>query len=340
MKAWWGQLSLRARLAFAFGSLAAGALVFLLALIARSSGIHVLTEGKIIPASVFVLGIFFAGGWLVAGWCLSEISRLGASINEPRPGKVPSELEGLASLLRSEARRRDQLLAELRRFTGDVSHELRRPVTALRTVGELALRQHADDPQKLCDTIGMMLEETEGLNRLLSRLLELARLESGQTPLSVTSFDAVELLHECRESLLALTEDRRVTIVVEGAEKVPLRTDRGLLRTALLNLLHNAIAWSPDMGEVILRSGRADGNRFVLKVIDHGPGIAESERHRLFERFYRGPGAHGEKAPPGSGLGLAIALRSIEQIGGTIELESTTGRGSTFAVVLPAQSDS
>lgn len=340
MRAWWGRLSLRGRLGLAFGSLSTGALIFLLALIARTAGRQVFTEGKVIPATLFVLGIFFVGGWLVAGWCLAEVGRLGASINDARLDRVPAELEGLVSLLRKEARRRDQLLAELRRFTGEVSHELRRPVTALRTTGELALRRNSGDAGELAEAIGFMLEEAEGLNRLLSRLLELARLESGQTPLLVTAFNAVELLHECRESLLVLASERHIAVTVGGEEEMSLQTDRSLLRTAVLNLLHNAIAWSPNSGEIRLRAEPPTEGKIVLKVTDHGAGIAAEDQDRLFERFYRGPGSRGEDSPPGSGLGLAIALRSVEQLGGTIAVESAVGRGSTFSIVLPAVSDS
>ncbi len=92
MRAWWGRLSLQARLAAAFGALATGALIFLLAIVARTIGIERLMEGKILPTTIAVLILFFIGGWFVAGWCLDEIGRLGARISEKNPNPLPTEL--------------------------------------------------------------------------------------------------------------------------------------------------------------------------------------------------------------------------------------------------------
>ena len=163
MKAWWGRLSLRARLAAAFGAMAAGALIFLLAVVARTIGVERLAEGKLVPAMLSVLAVFFIGGWFVAGWCPDKTARLGTRISEKTQQPLPAELEGLAVLLRREAQKHDRLLAELRRFTADASHELRTPLTAMRTVGEVALRQ-ASEPAALREAIGSMLEEAQRMN--------------------------------------------------------------------------------------------------------------------------------------------------------------------------------
>ena len=206
LRRWWGRLSLQARLAGAFALLAAGALIFLLAIIARTLGPDKLGSGKILPATVFVLAVFFIGAWLVARWCLDEISRLGARIREKPDAPLPAELEGLAALLRYEARQHDRLLHELRRFTADASHELRTPLTALRTVGESALRTEGLSAAVLRDAIGSMLEEVRRMNALIERLLRLARVESDDWVVERRSVLLAEQLQEWLDMLGVLAE--------------------------------------------------------------------------------------------------------------------------------------
>jgi signal transduction histidine kinase len=190
MRAWWGSLSLRARLAFAFGAMAAGALLFLLAIVARTIGTENLVQGKILPATLFVLGVFFSGGWFVAGWCLREIGRLGArasaspasSTSSADAGMaLPAELEGLAALLRRETARHDRVLAELKRFTADAAHELRTPLTALRTTGEVALRAAGDAPDVVANPVQ--------LRAALEIMLEASTHDTGRGFLATAAFD-------------------------------------------------------------------------------------------------------------------------------------------------------
>lgn len=334
MKAWWGRLSLRARLAGVFGVLAAGALIFLLAIIARTLGLTSLARGKILPAAFFVLAAFFVGGWFVAGWCLSEISRLGARINEKPPRPLPAELEGLAALLRREAQKRDRLLQELRRFTADASHELRTPLTALRTVGEVALRAEDVDPAMLSDTIGSMLEEAQRMNALVERLLRLARVESEGLSLQPRMIELESELAVWRDSVAVLAEDKAINLHLECARDLRLTTDPELLGDAVVHLLHNAIQHSPRNSDVTL-SGRADGQDGVMiEVSDQGTGISPEHQERIFERFYRVDAARSRDGG-GFGLGLCIAKTAIERLDGTIALRSAAGHGTTFWIVLP-----
>jgi signal transduction histidine kinase len=332
-RAWWGRLSLRARLAGAFALLAAAALIFLLAIMARTIGIENLERGKILPTALFVLAVFFLGGWLVAGWCLAEISQLGARINEKPPRPLPAELEGLAALLRREAQKRDRLLQELRRFTADASHELRTPLTALRTVGEVALRDESALPEKLRDAIGSMLEETQRMNALVERLLRLARVESEGLPVQARSIQLGLHLLAWRDAVAILAEEHRVRLRLECPRELAVITDAELLGHAMVNLIHNAIRHSPPDG-IVAVCAREATTLVEIEVADLGPGIAPEHHARLFERFYRVDTAR-SREHGGFGLGLCIAKTAVERLGGTIAVRSGPGQGASFFIRLP-----
>jgi signal transduction histidine kinase len=332
---WWGRLSLQARLAGAFALLAAGALIFLLAIIARTIGAQQLASGKIIPATVFVLAVFFLGGWLVARWCLDEISRLGARIREKPDAPLPAELEGLAALLRHEARQHDRLLQELRRFTADASHELRTPLTALRTVGESALRADDLPAPALRESIGSMLEEVRRMNALIDRLLRLARVESDDLVIEKRSVALAEQLQEWFDTLAVLAEERGVSLNLCCPADLRFATDPGLLGHAVLNLTHNAIEHSPVGGSVHLDALRNEAG-LQLRIRDEGPGIPEEHHARLFERFYRVDPADSRQRG-GFGLGLCIARGAVERLGGSLTLDDCGHTGAVFLIKLPVE---
>jgi len=333
MKAWWGRLSLRARLAWAFGAMAAGALIFLLAIVAHTIGPERLAEGKIIPTLVAVLAVFFIGGWFVAGWCLDEIGRLGARISSKAEHPLPAELEGLAALLRREAQKHDRLLAELRRFSADASHEFRTPLTALRTVGEVALRQ-ASDTAALREAIGSMLEEAQRMNALVAQLLRLARLESDELPIQRRTVDLGQHLAAARDSVAVLAEEKGVKLNLDCPPGIRATADVTLLMHAVVNLLDNAIRHSPAGGLIVL-SGSSGAGEVAIAVADQGPGIAPEHRERIFERFYRVDPSR-PRPDGGAGLGLCIAKTAIERMDGCITVESQLGVGTTFRISLPA----
>jgi signal transduction histidine kinase len=189
-----------------------------------------------------------------------------------------------------------------------------------------------------------MLEEAQHLSELVDALLFLARADSGASaPPRLEAVVLEPLLAEARESLLALAEEKAQRIAVEiGPSVVNLtaQADRALLRQALLNLIHNAIRYSPRETVIRLRLRRREkGNDSVavVEVADEGPGIAPEHRDKVFERFYRIDKARSREAGSGAGLGLAIARWAVERQGGRIELDSAPGAGSVFRVVLPTQ---
>lgn len=332
MRAWWGSLSLRARLALAFGAMAAAALVFLLAIIARTLGPASLTQGKIVPTAIFVLAVFFLGGWFVAEWCLQEIGRLAAQSRNTPATALPAELEGLAALLRRETERHDRLLVELRRFTADAAHELRTPLTALRTTGEVALRGRGDTTA-LREALGTMLEEVQRMSGLLERLLRLARLESDTLDLDLRTLDLGEHLATWRDSLLVLAEEKQQQIELHCPADLNVVADASLVGHAVVNVLHNAIRYSPPASTIrLVAAPEREGIR--IAITDQGPGIPAEHQGRIFERFYRVDAARAREEG-GAGLGLCIALTALKRLGGTITVTSEPGAGACFTIHLP-----
>lgn len=332
MKAGWGRLSLRGRLAMSFGAMAAAALLFLLAIEARTIGLEHLMQGKILHAAVASLVAFFLGGWFVAGWCIQEIARIGSLVAEKPPRQLPAEIEGLAELLRREAQKHDRLLAELRRFTADAAHELKTPLTAQRTIGEVALRRPSD-PAADREAIASMLEETARMNALIERLLRLARIESDQYPVRFRTLATAQALSESAESLAVIAEEKRVRMEIRCPNNLEMTADAELLSQVLLNLLDNAIRHSPEEGTVVLEAF-PDERCVRIRITDQGAGIPVQDQEHIFERFYRAD--YSRVRTRGSfGLGLCIAKTAAQKMNGDVRLGHSSGGGASFEVSLP-----
>jgi len=256
-------------------------------------------------------------------------------LSERLPVENPGDEVGrLAVVFNETLARLEQSFDRLRRFTADASHELRTPLTALRTVGEVGLREPRD-PAAYREVIGSMLEEVDRVTRLVESLLLLSRADAGQVPLRREPLEVSALVREVAERLGVLAEEKRVRVSVEAPPSPGVQGDPTLLRQALENLLDNAIRLSPEGGTVRI-AVRDAGGALAIEVGDEGPGIAPEHRARVFDRFYRVDEAR-SRDRGGAGLGLAIAWWAVEAHGGRIELESEVGKGSTFRIVLPRE---
>ncbi len=282
------------------------------------------------------------GGYFVARRSLLPVAAMAEqakqitseSLAERLPNPNPhDELGQLAAVFNQTLQRLENSFVELKRFTADASHELRTPLTALRTVGEVALRQ-GDNPAALRETIGSMLEEAQRLNDLIESLLTLARMESGKVFIKPESVKLPELGGEVRDTLSVLAAEKHQTIELIGDDVLAAIADRLLLRQALMNIVHNAVRYSPPHTRISVRALRRDGDA-CIEVTDQGPGIASDHQAKIFDRFYRVDKARA-RSDGGHGLGLAIAKWSIQHQGGRIELESERGKGSIFRIVLPS----
>lgn len=296
----------------------------------------------------FALGVPLAavlaalGGYVMAGRMLKPISVMAEqarritseSLDQRLPNPNPhDELGQLANVFNETLQRLENSFESLKRFTADASHELRTPLTALRTVGEVALRDTSDE-KALRETVGSMLEEAQRLNDLIDAMLLLARVESGRAPLHRERVLLDELMAEVCDSVGVLAAEKRQEIKLAGECGVAVNADRLLLRHAAMNILHNAIRYSPAGSRLSVRCFRREAEA-VIEIADEGPGIAPEHQQKIFERFYRIDKGR-SRAEGGTGLGLAIAKLSVEQLGGRIELSSEVGNGSRFQILLSA----
>ncbi len=292
-----------------------------------------------LPVALAVAGF---GGYALARRTLAPLDSMARRaeqitaerLTERLPVENPDdELGHLARIFNETLGRLEQSFDQLRRFTADASHELRTPLTAIRAVGEVGLQKQGDAAHYR-DTIGSMLEEVNRLTRLVDDLLAISRADAGHIQLRPANVSVVELARESAALLEALAEEKSQQLIVEGNGGPVVYGDRLILRQALVNLIDNAVKYSPAGGKVSIRVGVNGGNEAVVEVQDSGPGIEPAHRLRVFDRFYRVDKARSREAG-GTGLGLSIAKWAAEANGGRIELESVPGNGCIFRVRLP-----
>jgi two-component system, OmpR family, phosphate regulon sensor histidine kinase PhoR len=251
-------------------------------------------------------------------------------------GDPPSAPPAVALLLRDDTRLR-RLETVRRDFVANVSHELRTPVTAIQLLVETLLGGALDDPSVAGEFVAKIGLETAHMAQMVAELIELSAIESGRLPMRPVP-TAVDELVAAAERLRPLAAERRLELRHEVEPGTPaVLGDPTRLGQVVRNLVHNAIKFTPAGGSITLsaRGLRRRGRDLVeLRVTDTGCGIAPEEVRRIFERFYKTDRSRGRDGE-GSGLGLAIARHTVEAHGGSIAVESTPGRGSTFIVRLP-----
>jgi heavy metal sensor kinase len=287
-------------------------------------------------------GLAVAGGYFLAGRALAPVGAMAdkarqitaESLGERLPvWNSRDEFGRLATVFNDTLSRLHDSFDRLRRFTADASHELRTPLTSMRSVGELAL-QASLEPAKYREVIGSMLEEVDHLTHLVDSLLVLTRADSGAARPVREVVELSALTGSVADHLRVLAEEKQQSLNVDVGARVQARCDPAILRLGLMNLLHNAIKYTPAGGEIHVRARASASGQSLIEVQDSGPGIAPAHRERIFERFYRADaGLNGESA--GAGLGLAIARWAVTANGGRIELESEEAKGSLFRIVLP-----
>jgi two-component system phosphate regulon sensor histidine kinase PhoR len=219
-------------------------------------------------------------------------------------------------------------------FVANVSHELKTPVTAIRGFAETLVAGACLEPERAMEFSRIIYRESERMQRLVSELLDLARLESGEASLELVSVDIVSVIGGVIQTLGPRVQRAGLTVETEGiGDPVWVRGDRDRLEQVLVNLLVNAINNTPAGGKITVMVGR-EGDEVKVAVADTGRGIPPEELPRIFERFYRVDKARSRGAG-GTGLGLAIVKHIVEAHGGRIRVVSELDQGSTFTVYLP-----
>jgi two-component system, OmpR family, phosphate regulon sensor histidine kinase PhoR len=233
----------------------------------------------------------------------------------------------------SELRRLQRIRAE---FVDNLSHELRTPITTVRLLAETLMREMDDAgaSARARDMVGKIDVETGHLAQMVSELLDLSKIEQGGAQLYLDDVDLCLVVKGSLERLALFAERQGVTLVAElPTEPIWITGDDDRLGQVLVNLLHNAVKFSPGGGQVTARASVAEGE-VVVSIEDHGVGIPRADLDRVFERFYKVDKAR-VRGKGGTGLGLAIARHIVEAHGGRIWVESVEGHGATFRFAIP-----
>src|ERR1043165_848140 len=293
-----------------------------------------------------VLLLASAGGYFLARKSLAPIASMNSQaqritaeslsrrldVTSPR-----DELGRLATTINDLLARLESAFNEQQRFIVDASHELRTPLAVLRGETEVALakRRTADEYQQ---SLSLIQEEAERLSRIVEDLFILAR-QPIDAPARLMRERVLlnETVKDCARAAQVLASRKGVRLITANdVPSIQLTGDKELITRMLLNLLDNAVKYTPAGGEISLALTRQNGNAEIT-VRDTGIGIAESDRQRIFDRFYRVDKAR-SRALGGAGLGLSIVRWIVEVHGGEIYIDSSPGRGSTFTVDLPLKS--
>lgn len=293
-----------------------------------------------------LVGAGFAG-FRIAGKALAPLSAMATLTEQITASRLSSripvenpddEFGRMARVLNGLLERLEESFRKLQRFTSDVSHELHTPLASIRSVGEVGLQQnHSMAEYK--DIIGSMLEEVARLTSMVDTLLTISQADSGGIQLHRTIFPILDLVEESVGVVGVLAEDKKQSIFVTGVRGLLVSADRGFLRMAVINLLDNAVKYSPSGTSIhvelkLLNGDAPNSKQLNLAIIDQGPGIPIAQADLIFDRFYRLDESRARDTG-GAGLGLAIAKWSIEAHGGKILLNSSPGGGSAFSIRLP-----
>jgi heavy metal sensor kinase len=295
-----------------------------------------------LPLAVIVVT---AGGWLLVRRALTPVEQITRAaeritqfnLSERLPvANSGDELERLSVALNRMITRLDEAFQNSQRFVADASHDLRTPLTILHGELESFSADARLDPE-LRDRAGSMLEEVVHLGKIVEQLFTLSRLDAGEAQTEWTRFDLTDLAKTTVEQMNLLAEDKGIAIACDSNQPVPVNGNHVRLKQVVVNLLDNAIKYTPKNGSIQLRVLAVNGHA-VLEVEDNGMGIPPEALPHVFERFYRvdkSRAAGSESA----GLGLSIVKSICHAHGAEVEVKSAVGSGSCFRVRLPLASD-
>jgi two-component system OmpR family sensor kinase len=295
----------------------------------------------LVLSAMFVAGL---GAWLITDQALSPlaaVTQMATQITNaddlqrriPQTSSPDDEIGELIRAFNQTLERLEKLFITQRRFLTDVSHELRTPLTVIK--GNIGLMRKLGETDE--ESLSSIEMEVDRLSRLVGDLLLLAQAESGRLPLAMIKVELDTVLLEVFQQMRVLAGDR-LQIKIIDIDQVQVTGDRDRLKQVMLNLVSNAVQYTPAGGQVNLALRRSGGQAQFL-VIDSGPGIPQEDLPYIFERFYRAEKSRKRTHSGGFGLGLSIAYWIVRNHGGTIDVTSREGKGSTFCVWLPLETE-
>ncbi len=295
----------------------------------------------LIPAGVLLAAI---ASWFMAGKALQPVAALGKAAGEIALSRLDrrlpvrgtrDELDNLASQFNGTLERLEKAVGEMRQFTASISHELRTPLAVLRGEAEIALMQ-ASTGDQFRRVLASQLEEFEKLTRMINQLLTLARAESGEVEIARDPINLSAMTQSLAEQLEPVAASKGIRLISSCDPDVILNGDAGWVERIVLNLVDNAIKFTPHGGHVTIRVFQ-DSNNAILEIADDGIGIAPDAVPHIFERFYRADPSRANRAD-GVGLGLSLVKWAVDQHHGSIEVNSVPEKGARFAVQFPSKS--
>lgn len=293
----------------------------------------------LLPVVILATSLF---GWFLARRALQPVTELArtaqrvsaSNLNTEIPlRRAGDELDHLIESFNRMIERLSQSFEQIRRFSTDVSHELRTPLTAIRGQLEVALFT-ARKPEQYHEAMINALEDVERLSAIVKSLLLLSQAESGQLVLQKTRLDLGGIIDEIVDQFQIPADEARIRLKAETAGGCITEADRIQIERLISNLLSNALKYTPAGGDVTVRLRRTD-RKVILEVEDTGVGIPAENLPHIFDRFYRVRSGKAA-AQQGLGLGLSFVAWIAKAHEGTVEVESSEGRGTTFTVTLPA----
>jgi two-component system sensor histidine kinase QseC len=304
----------------------------------RSDLVNRIVRHTVLPnliGSLLLMGAI----WLAIGWGLKPLADLAATLRGRHPGSLeplqlaplPSELEPMQAALNRLLGQIQEVLSRERRFIADAAHEMRTPLAVLRVHAQNVLEAQNDEQRG--ESLNYLVVGVDRTTRLVNQLLTIARLEPGIGPVKTQQGDLVAAIRESLAQMTPWVLSRGLELSFESNEQAHLlNTDFAAIDIALQNLITNAVNFSPANGQInVTLVLKHDG--YELSVADQGPGISDSDRERLFERFY----SNGNDQ--GVGLGLAIVQTVAMRLGGAVRLENKvpTGLIAILAISLTSQ---
>jgi heavy metal sensor kinase len=298
----------------------------------------------VVPLALLAAGF---GGYFLARKTMAPVlaiseqaRRIGAASLDERlhPANPRDELGHLAATFNELLDRISTAFKQQRQFMADASHELRTPVSVIRTASGVTLSQKHRTEEEYRDVLRIIDEQSRSLGRIVEDMFRLARADSGTLRPQIASFHLDELLIEAARDARILGAAKDVNVAVPELPEAPFEGDHDLIGQMVMNLLDNAVKYTPPGGRININLDRRGGD-YAVEVSDSGVGIPQPVQSHIFERFYRAdhsrPRANGETTT-GAGLGLAIARWIAEVHHGRLELSYSDEKGSTFIATLPA----